>query len=89
MSLEPFKIEVSEEILEDMYERLSRARWPDQVEGADWNYGTNLDYMKQLIDYWQKEYNWRSQEEELNQFSHYHTEIDGIKIYFIHERGKG
>ncbi|MGD0950870.1 MAG: epoxide hydrolase [Methanotrichaceae archaeon] len=45
--------------------------------------------MRELCDYWQNKFDWRAQEMAINQFAHFHTEIDGIDIHFIHERGKG
>jgi pimeloyl-ACP methyl ester carboxylesterase len=89
MSVQPFKIEIPQAILDDLKTRLARTRWTDEVKGADWDYGTNLDYLKALVDYWQNDFDWRKQEAILNQFAHFQTEIDGLNIHFIHERGKG
>jgi pimeloyl-ACP methyl ester carboxylesterase len=89
MSIQPFKIDVPQATLDDLHERLARTRWPDEVEGAGWDYGTNLDYLKSLVDYWQHEFDWRAQEAMLNNFSHFRADIDGLGIHFIHERGKG
>jgi pimeloyl-ACP methyl ester carboxylesterase len=89
ISLESFEIKISPKVLDDLSYRLANTRWPDEVKDSKWNYGANLSYMKELIDYWQKEYDWRRKEAELNQFSHYLTKIDGHNIHFIHEHGKG
>jgi pimeloyl-ACP methyl ester carboxylesterase len=89
MSVAPFTINIPQGTLDDLHERLSRTRWPDEVEGAGWDYGTNLDYLKQLVTYWQQEFDWRAQEKKLNQFAHFRADIDGLSIHFIHERGKG
>jgi pimeloyl-ACP methyl ester carboxylesterase len=84
-----FRIDVPDEVLRDLRQRLLRTRWSDQVEGTDWDAGTDLAYLKTLIAYWQDAYDWRKQEAALNQFAHFKTEIDGVGIHFIHERGKG
>lgn len=89
MSTQPFNIAIPQAQLEDLRARLARVRWPDEVEGSGWNYGANLRYMKELVDYWQREYDWRKQEAELNRFAQFKAEIDGVGIHFIHERGKG
>jgi pimeloyl-ACP methyl ester carboxylesterase len=89
MNIQPFKVDIPQETLEDLRERLERTRWPDDVEGAGWDYGTNLSYMKELADYWQHQYDWRKHEAELNTFAQFKADIDGIGIHFIHERGKG
>lgn len=89
MHVQSFTVNVAQSILDDLRERLSRTRWPDEVQGAGWDYGTNLDYLKSLVDYWQNTFNWRKQEVKLNQFTQFRAEIDGFGIHFIHERGKG
>src|SRR5215510_12153093 len=62
----PFKIQVPDAVLSDLKDRLARTRYPDQVEGAGWDYGTNLGYLKELIAYWRDTFNWREQERRLN-----------------------
>lgn len=89
MSIESFNVNVPQETLEDLRERLASARLPDEVEGADWDYGTNLDYLKKLVRYWHDDFDWRAQEESINRFAHFRTEVDGFGLHFIHERGRG
>lgn len=52
MSIQPFKIDIPHATLDDLHERLAHTRWPDEVEGAGWDYGTNLGYLKELANYW-------------------------------------
>jgi pimeloyl-ACP methyl ester carboxylesterase len=89
MSIQSFNIAIPQATLDDLRERLARTRWTDEVEGAGWDYGTNLAYLKELVDYWQHEFDWRAQEKKLNEFAQFRTQIDGMGIHFIHERGKG
>lgn len=89
MAIQPFQINVSQSVLDDLRKRLARTRWPGEVEGVGWDYGTNVGYMKELADYWQHKYDWRKHEAELNQFAHFKADVEGVKIHFIHERGKG
>ncbi|MBC7814927.1 MAG: epoxide hydrolase [Burkholderiales bacterium] len=89
MKVQPFRIDVPQEVLNDVQVRLNQTRWPDEVEGAAWEYGTNLAYLKELTHYWQHTFDWRTQEALLNQFPHFRAELDGFGIHFIHERGKG
>jgi pimeloyl-ACP methyl ester carboxylesterase len=87
-SIEPFTIEVSDAVLQDLHERLAKTRFPDQLKGAGWNYGTDLSYLKQLCSDWRSDFDWRAQERALNRFDHFCAEIDGLKIHFIHQRSK-
>jgi epoxide hydrolase len=84
--IEPFAIRVDDAALDDLRARLARARIPDQIAGTGWEYGIPYDYLRELVDYWRDEYDWRAQEARLNAFDHFRTEIDGQTIHFIHAR---
>ncbi|MDD5094669.1 MAG: epoxide hydrolase [Dehalococcoidia bacterium] len=84
----PFRIHVPEAVLDDLRDRLSRTRWPDQINDGDWSYGTDLLYLKSLCDYWQNGFDWRAQEAELNRFPQFTAQIAGLNIHFIHARSK-
>jgi epoxide hydrolase len=87
--VKPFEINIPQSALDDLQTRLKATRWTDEAEGAGWTMGTNLDYMKSLVDYWQKQYDWRKHEAALNQFHHFTADVNGVNVHFIHERGKG
>jgi epoxide hydrolase len=87
-SVVPFKIQVSDAVLADLKTRLTQARFADEIPDANWDYGTNLAYLKTLVDYWRDKYDWRAQERRLNQFDQFKTTIDGVDVHFIHQRSK-
>ena len=89
MEVRPFEIAVDQSVLDDLQVRLTHTRWPDEIPGAEWDYGSNLDYIKELVDYWRTEFDWRAQEKKLNAFHHFKSEVEGLDIHFIHERGTG
>jgi curved DNA-binding protein CbpA len=62
----PYTISVSDEMLDDLQERLARVRFPDQLSDVDWDYGADLAYMQELVEYWRDVYDWRIHETELN-----------------------
>jgi len=84
MNVQPFRINVPQDVLDDLQQRLARTRWTDVVEGAGWDYGANVSYMKDFVAYWQNHYDWRKHEAELNKFNHFKAEIDGVNVHFIH-----
>ena len=84
-AIRPFDIAVSDAVLADLATRLTRTRFPDQVD-TDWAYGTDVDYLQELVAYWRHEYDWREQERRLNQVDHFKTQINGLDIHFIHQR---
>ena len=87
--MEPFVINISDETLADLRRRLELTRWPDEMPGVGWDYGANLDYIKELVEYWRSGFDWRAQEAKLNAFSHYKSPVDGLDIHFILEKGAG
>lgn len=89
MNVQPFTIAVPQTALDDLHQRLAQTRWPDEIPGSGWDYGSNLTYMKDLVSYWQTTFDWRSQERVLNTFAHFRTTVDGMGIHFIHARGRG
>lgn len=82
----PFRIDIPDEAIADLKERLAHTRFPDSIDGSAWEYGTSLEYMKELVEYWRDEFDWRAQERSLNQFDQFKTNIDGIDLHFIHQR---
>jgi microsomal epoxide hydrolase len=84
--VEPFEIRVPDAVLDDLRERLARTRWPDQIPGSGWDYGTDLAYLKELCAYWRHGFDWRAQEARLNRFDHFRTGIDGQPLHFVHQR---
>ena len=85
----PVTIDIPESELVDLKERLARTRWPKQVEDAGWDYGTNIDYLRDFCDYWRNDYDWRATEATLNSYPQYRATIDGVDIHFWHIRGTG
>lgn len=88
-SVEPFKVAVSDEVLADLRARLERTRFPDEVPATAWEYGSNLAYMREVVDYWRTRYDWRAHEARINRFAQFRADVDGLGIHFIHEPGRG
>jgi len=89
MNIRPFTIQIPEATISDLKSRLSQTRWPDSLDEASWDSGASLHYMKQLVEYWRENFDWRAQETAINEFHQFQTGIDGLTIHFIHERGAG
>ena len=84
-----FKCHISESAIDDLRSRLRQTRWTDEIKGSAWQYGASLAYIKELTDYWLHKFDWRKVENEINQHPNYIAEVDGIKIHFLHVKGKG
>jgi len=85
----PFQLNIPDNVLQDLQERLSRARLPDEPPLAPWSTGTSVAYMQRLIGYWQNGFDWRTQEAMLNRFRQFTVPLAGIEVHFIHEHGNG
>ena len=87
-AITPFTIRVPDAVLTDLQARLKNARYPQEITGTGWTYGTDLAYLKSLVNYWQNGYDWRAQERKLNQLPQFKTVIDGLEIHFVHQKSK-
>jgi pimeloyl-ACP methyl ester carboxylesterase len=89
MEVQPFKVAVDDWVMEDLRRRLAGTRWPDEIPASGWDYGSDLAYLKELVEYWRTSFDWRAQEKLINSFNHFRAEVEELNIHFIHERGKG
>jgi hypothetical protein len=85
---EPFTIDVADEILDDLRARIRSTRWPDQVPGIGWDQGTELDYLRGMLDHWADGFDWPARERGLNSFAQFLVDIDGTGVHFVHERAR-
>lgn len=89
MTIERFSPPYSEAAVADLRERLARTRWPDSIAGSGWEYGADLEYLRELCRYWREEFDWRAQIEALAAFEHYRYVTPEIGIHFLRARGQG
>ena len=84
--IKPFRIAVGDDVLADLKFRLQRTRWPEAELVDDWSQGAPLKWIKDICGYWERQYDWRQREAQLNRFAQFTTEIDGLGIHFLHVR---
>src|SRR6201997_726403 len=82
--IEPFSINVSDEVLADLKFRLQQERWPEAQLVDDWSQGAPLKWIQDMCRYWAETYDWRAREARLNRFAQFITTIDGLDIHFLH-----
>lgn len=85
-AINPFRVDVPQATLDDLRERLGKTRFPDQIPGTGWDYGADLATVRDLVEYWRTDYDWRRHEAELNSHPNFKTTIDGQAIHFLHAR---
>ena len=87
--VKPFKVNISDQIIKDIYDKVKKYPWHEMPNDGGWEYGTNLDYMKEISKYWVSEFDWRKHEREINKFPNFIAKVDDIDIHFVHEKGSG
>src|SRR6202011_980923 len=85
----PFTLTGPRAAVADLRDRLARTRFPDQAPGPAWDYGTDVDYLHDLVGYWHDTFDWRAQEARLNAFPQYKVRLHDIDLHFIHVPGQG
>src|SRR3984957_20371161 len=88
-NIKVFTLPYSDAAVHDLRSRLAQTRWPDEIPGSGWEYGVDLEFMRELCGYWKDQFDWQAQIQNLSAFHHYLYNTDATAIHFIHERGKG
>ena len=88
-AVERFEIHVPDEVLADLRRRLDRARLGLEDSSDGWDLGMHPGYLRSLLDHWRGAYDWRAHERRLNGFRQFTASVDGTRLHFIHERGRG
>jgi pimeloyl-ACP methyl ester carboxylesterase len=84
----PFRIQVEQEVLDDLQERLAQTRWARLPGAADWSFGTSRAYLQELVEYWRAGYDWRHQEARLNELPQFKARVGATDVHFVHVRGR-
>ena len=85
----PYRIDVAEEVLADLRDRLTRARLSRAVPGSGWQDGTDAGYLAEFVAYWRDGYDWRRAEAALNTMPQYTARAGGLDLHFVHAPGRG
>ena len=84
--IRPFRIDIPQADVDDLRDRLAKARWPDELPGQGWSRGVPLQFLARVAEHWRESFDWRAAEARLNQFPQFTTDIDGQTIHFLHVR---
>ncbi|WP_033416307.1 epoxide hydrolase family protein [Streptomyces canus] len=75
-------------VVEDLRARARATRWPDAHEDAGWSLGVELDYLRELVEYWADGFDFEAHRARLAALPGRRVEIDGIGIHFMHARAE-
>ena len=88
-NVQPFQFHVADDVLKAITNRVATYPWHEMPDDGGWDYGTNMEYLKELCAYWVNDFDWRAQEKRLNAFSQFIAPVDDINMHFIYEQGSG
>ncbi|KAL8792635.1 MAG: hypothetical protein Q9195_004763 [Heterodermia aff. obscurata] len=88
----PFTINVPQDKIDRLKQKLALAEFPDELEASEWSLGCPLSEIKSLTKAWQ-DFDWRAAEKKLNESPQFHTDIEVDKfgtldIHFIHQKAE-
>ena len=84
--IENYHIKVAEEDIQLLKDKIKLTRWPDEINHR-WSHGTDLNFLKELTNYWRNEFNWRDHEKKINDIGSYrYTTKSGLKLHFLHSK---
>lgn len=84
--IKPFRWQISDREISDLRTRLDLTRWPDQVNDADWSWGTDLETLRELAAYWRNSFDFQAAAARLNRHDQFVLPLDGLDLHFIHQR---
>ena len=84
-----FTLDVPEKTIAKIKKRVAAFPWHEMPDDGGWEYGGNLNYMREFCTYWVENFDWFKQQDAINRFNLYSTAIDEIDLHFIHEKGSG
>jgi pimeloyl-ACP methyl ester carboxylesterase len=85
-AIEPFSVDVPDDVISDLRGRLGRTRWPDQLPDAGWDYGTERSFLERLCRHWADGFDWDAFTGRANAFPQFVTTVEGQRIHFVHAR---
>ncbi|KAJ7310966.1 Alpha/Beta hydrolase protein, partial [Mycena albidolilacea] len=88
-NLKPFKIDLTGEIPR-LRSLVNNARLPDKALDPDAGQekGIELDFLRELQSDWLTNFDWKVQQAELNNFSHFTALIEGQTVHFLHQKSE-
>jgi pimeloyl-ACP methyl ester carboxylesterase len=87
--IQPYRIAIGQNEVEDLRARLTATRWPTPIPGCGWAMGMDAAYLHWLIDQWLNHFDWRAVEARLNNYPQFIADVGPTRIHFVYLRGTG
>ncbi|PRP87476.1 hypothetical protein PROFUN_00687 [Planoprotostelium fungivorum] len=97
--IKPFSLHLEEAFLKDLRDRIKSTRFPpaDLRGSQEFEYGSPLNHVKRIAEYWADGYDWRARESTINQLPMFTTKLwagvegpepEALNIHFVHSRSE-
>ena len=89
----PFSVSVPDADLDLLRQKLELVRFPDELDGAAWDYGVPLADIKRLVAHWKDGFDWRKAEAEINALPMFTRDIEvggfgTLNVHYIHKKSE-
>lgn len=84
-----FTLDVPEKTIAEIKKPVAAFPWHEMPDDGGWEYGVNLNYMREFCTYWVENFDWFKQQDAINRLNHLTKAVDEIDLHFIHEKGSG
>ncbi|MEV4944864.1 epoxide hydrolase family protein [Streptomyces sp. NPDC053755] len=88
MTVTPFRISVSDDVLHDLRQRLRRTLYTEPSDSTYWAAGTDPGYLRELVSHWADGFDWAKAEAHLNTYPHHIADVAGRPVHFVRLRGR-
>jgi hypothetical protein len=88
--IKPFDPNIPQEEVDRLFRKLKDTRLPETpvVPDAGADYGPSLEWVNKLKNFWQDKYSWPEAQKKISEWHHFTTEIENLKVHFIHEKAR-
>jgi len=69
--------------------RIRSTRYIVPPPKSGWKSGVPVEYLRELLDYWQNKFDWRTVENRINSFANLRIVVDDLTVHCVHLRGSG
>jgi hypothetical protein len=81
---EKFEIEYSQNDWDYLLQKLNNTRYFSPLKQTKkFEFGFNIDYAKEMVEYWKTGFNWKTQVNKLNKYSHYRIKFNDLTLHYI------
>jgi epoxide hydrolase len=87
--MKQFPVNIPDSVVKRILRRVRETHLPERLDAADWRYGVNWDYMRDLVQCWTTSFDWRKAEANLNRYPQFVSRVEEYDVHFYYVKGRG